>query len=626
MPRIQKKTSFGRRNLFGGTVRTGALVLAFCFLRAPTRAAALPATAALIPSDSIVLVEIGDLAQLRQQFKNTSIYALYKDPAMGAFTTDARGKWMEAVSKIENAMVRSLVSAEVLPQSRVAMAAMAPAAGSKEQGKTILITQWGQSLEKIKQLIDTAIRKAAAAGSVINRQQYRGVNITSITAGDAGQTGRRRFDPPRTYYCFMDDYLLCSTDKDILEFAIAHADGDTSGTLAEQPQYSGAVRAVGRYDDIVFYLNLKRLVAVMDSDTAADKSEHLASKLGLDNVNSLAGSIGVARAAHSSIAVKSVLTVGGEKKGILRIMDARTTAVKAPRFVPASAYSLSILNLDIPQVYDELHRILYGFSPIHAALLGALNLPEGRSGEPALDFRRDVISHLGSQLVAAQILDRPFLTGDSAAESLLGVTIKDRTAVERALQLLHSRLLGNSGPRSKRQLLGYTMYLVRAPSLMPPAADKTPLQTPGGGSGNAIPPLAFSVTDTHLLFGPEGVVERAIRTLSDPGSPTLNSQKWFNWARTCGPSVAGMAVLEDNAATAELFFYLARRGLAGNSRDISAAPGQSIVGKFTLQSLDFKLLPDFKAVSKYFGPSILQCLSRADGFAFDFRLLDSPPQ
>jgi hypothetical protein len=622
MPRVKKTTPGGSRQR---GPRAAAIATAVLFLSA-AGADGLPPTAAIVPPETTLLVEIDDLAALRQQFKKTSVYALYKDPAMAAFAADARGKWKEAVSKIENALVRSLVSAEILPEGRVALAAVVQAAGAKDDPDTIVLAQWGLSLEKIKQLIADVVRKAAEAGSTISRQDYRGVEITAVTAAGGGRTGKQsRFDPARTYYCFMDDFLICATDIERLQFAIAHVTSGPAGTLAARPEYARSVRAVGPRGDIAFYLNLKRIIDEIDSEAAPGTSESVTAKLGLDNVSCLAGSVGVARQAHSSVSAKSILTVNGPKKGILKMLNARTLPIKAPRFVPASAYSLSLINLDIPLVYDELHRILYSFSPIHAAMLGTLDVPEGPSGEAGLDFKRDVISHLGSQLVAAQMLNRPFSADAPAAESLLGVAVNDRAAVEKSLELLHSRLVGQGGPQSKRQLLGYTIYLVGMPQLMPPAGGNTPLQAGPGTSGAGMPALAFTVTNTHVLFGPEPIVERAIRTLSDPASSSLDSEKWFNWARISGGSVAGMAVLEDNAATGELFFDLARRGLAGTARDVSAAPGHSIIGRFTLESLDLKLLPQFEAVRKYFGPSVFRCLGRADGFTFDFRLLDSPP-
>ena len=77
--------------------------LSFFMLCAPAviQANPLPKTAGLLPPETLLLLETADFQQLKVQFEKTSVYRLYKDPAMAAFVADAKTKLTE---KIKNAI------------------------------------------------------------------------------------------------------------------------------------------------------------------------------------------------------------------------------------------------------------------------------------------------------------------------------------------------------------------------------------------------------------------------------------------------------------------------------------------------------------------------------------------
>jgi hypothetical protein len=77
-------------------------------------------------------------------------------------------------------------------------------------------------------------------------------------------------------------------------------------------------------------------------------------------------------------------------------------------------------------------------------------------------------------------------------------------------------MIAPDNPEARRELLGHTIYSVDLSGLLPMlrlAGEKT-------DAGACRPQLAkmptsaFTVTDTHLIFASEYVVEQTIRTLS----------------------------------------------------------------------------------------------------------------
>jgi hypothetical protein len=256
-------------------------------------------------------------------------------------------------------------------------------------------------------------------------------------------------------------------------------------------------------------------------------------------------------------------------------------------------------------------------------------VPPGPQGEPGVQLKPDVIDHLGSQIVIAQSANKQFSgTGTQApAETVVAVAVTNRSALEKSLLLLHSKVIAPNNPDARRELLGHTIYLVDLPALLPafgPPGGRTPLQGPGApisGAAPPIPKMAFTITDTHLIFGTESAVEQTIRALNNPQSGTLPSTTWFNKAKSAIPSSVGLAVLQDNAASTEIFWKMIKEmsKSTGKSSEASVSMNfsQLMFSGPGFDLFNFAFLPEFDTVRKYFGLSVSYGVSRQDGFFFE---------
>ena len=153
------------------------MLLAFSF-PASTQAGVLPATAKLIPPETILLVNIDDFSRLRTQFEKTNLYKLYKDPAMSAFVEDFKTKWRQKTQKVGNELFRTIVGADVFPQGRAAFALVfGEQMKEANEPSVLLITQWGENTSKIKEVVGKMAQKAVEGGSHQKTEDYRGVSI-----------------------------------------------------------------------------------------------------------------------------------------------------------------------------------------------------------------------------------------------------------------------------------------------------------------------------------------------------------------------------------------------------------------------------------------------------------------
>jgi len=583
--------------------------------------AGLPRTAQLLPPETVLLVDIPDFTQLMEQFKKTNLYKLYKDPAMAAFIEDAKERIRRKIKESDDKFIAMVLSADVLPAGRVAVALMPEQAGDVNEPRILVIAQWGQALPKVRQTIDKVLAQAAEAGASTKTEDYRGVTITTLMSES----------DPALGYCFIDDCLIGSANLDLLKSVIARIKGAAGATLADDPDYTAAAKAVGPHHDIDLYVSLKRAIAAMSAEEPTGQLKAAVTNLGLDNVISLGLSIGVGREAGSGSSGRAFLKIDGQKQGVCKMLEFESAALRVPKFAPAGFASASFVNLSFNKAYEELARVLQRFSPQLAALMYMPILPPSPDGRPGLTLKADIIDHLGSQVLGFQSIDRSS-SAEPKAESLVALAITNRSALEGSLSNVHAMISQNS-PDARRQLLGHTIYLIDLSTFLPafmPAAQPS-IQAPSGPPAPALPPLpkvAFAVTDTHLVIGVESAVERAIRTLSAGSSGDL--PKWFDKARSAVPDSVGLAGFEDTAAVAEVLWKEIKT--ADEEAESSDGPQRSVnIGVSTsglmfsqagLDIIDVKLLPEFDLVRKYFGLSATYGIARPDGFFFEFKYID----
>jgi hypothetical protein len=613
----------------------------FMLLVAPASVSAieLPKTAKLVPPETIVLADINNFNQLCVQFEKTSIYQLYKDPAMAAFINNFKTKWKEQNQEPDREYLRIITDSGVLPQGRLAAALVYDQQVKDVNELPILImAQWGDKIDKIKKLADQIVRKAVEDGYRRQNDDYRGVEIITLTK-----------EPPEALsYCFIDDCLVGSTSQNVLKFVIAQIKGAGSTTLADDRDYSVTGSAIapsiaGRID---FYVNIKQAVRIELAEDTDGRAKAFIENLGLNNVPSFGCSIEPAAGPGGSTTGKAILKIDGAKEGIFKMFDLESGPIRLPRFIDAAACSLSVVNLNIKKAFDELTNILTRFSPQMASLMYMPILPPGPQGEPGLQLKADIIDHLDSQIILAQSIDKP--QPDRAAarpagnvplvqtRTVFAIAIENRAALEKSLSMIHSKLIAPNNPDARRELLGHTIYTVDLSGLLPMlggSPGRKPMRASAEPGAPKMPLSAFTVTDTHLIFASETAVEQAIRTMSS-SAETIGSQRWFNKAKSSIPSAVGMASLQNNAASGEALWSTLWQSAKPNQADGGDKKSQVTVG-ISSQSLfpqimfsrsggliDFSLLPEFDAVKKYFGISAVYGISRQDGFFFEFKYLN----
>ncbi len=616
-------------------------------LSAAAAAADLPKAAELLPPDTAFMASIDDFTQLRAQVENTQLYKLYKDPEMARFVEDIKTRWRDRTSdatplsssKSDNDLLRTILDEKTWPQGRLTFAIILnEKTKDSDQLPFLLISQWGDAIDKIKESIDKTVQKDIAEGVQLQTEDYRGVTLFTtieelepreVPDWENYQPGqqempKKTIQPPpvKTSYCYVDDCLIAAVDVEFLRFVVAQMQGAGSASLAGDSDYVAAVGAVGPHHDIDVYVNIKQLIKTALLEDASGDAGNIITNLGFDNVAALACSAALARSPGTSWTAKAFLKINGSKTGICRMLDASSAAVTAPRFVPAAAYTFALFNIDIRKAYEELYNVLFKIDPGMAAKMHTPLLPATPDGQPGVLLKPDIIDHLGSQMIVSQTIEKPFIAGTEPTETLFAVGVSNRAALEKSLALIHEKLIAPTDPDSQRELLGHTIYFMRIPGLPFFGSGPTPMQPTGRLTAQTaepnlaqVPTMAFTVTDTHLILGEEAAVEQAIRTLSSAEDTSITTADWWQKAKSYVPASVAMASFEDTVASAELFWWLLKQSASPTQGGAAVNPFAMMFGPAGLgQFADFSLLPEFDAVKKYFGLSVGYAVSRPDGF------------
>jgi hypothetical protein len=585
-------------------------------------AAAVPKAAKLVPPETILLVEAENFSQLQSQFEKTNLYKFYKDAAMAGFVENVKQNIRKEVLKLdENNLARVFYNAGLYPAGRVALAlVLDERTKDANEPPMLIVTQWGDKADKIKDAVKQLVQKNIDKGG---RQKpvedYKGVNIETLIDEQKAAIS----------YCFVDDCLLGSPDAEILKFAISHIKGSESPTLADDADYTAGVSATGPYHDVDFFVNIKQFMKMGIAEDSSGETKKYLTGLGLDNVKCLSGSFGIARLSGNGTIGKVLCKIDGDKKGIIKMLDIRSAPVQAPAFVPSSAYSVGLINLDIKEGFNELIKIVSGFSPGAASVFYTPLVPATEEGGPSIELKKDIIDYLGSQIVMAEWPEKSSPEKIISSEGIYAIGVSSRPSLEKTLSLLFNKYIATGNPDAKRELLGHTIYLIDLPNILPGLSarrsmiDSADKETSAAGEA---PKMAFTVTDTHLVIGTEAAVEKTIRTVGNSGAGTVGSEQWFRNAKSVIPSSVGLAAFGNSTNVWEKLWQIFKRADSGQQSIISGPFGMQTLMPSMSKSdapFDFKLLPAFETVRKYFGITAAYGISRPDGFYFELQYINS---
>ncbi len=607
-------------------------------------------SARMLPDDTVVMVSVESVTGLRAALEKTSLYGLYKDPAIQAMLGDAEKKLREQIDKSikdlwQKMKLENPPKQIPYPEGRVVLglSVVAPAADSNDSEpkvRLVALADMGSRAAQVAELLRALSAGAVNMGDTMQKKDIAGIEMNISMPG-------KETDEPTICFGLKDNWLLVTLDEthrmDFVESVARHVGRTAPGNLADKTALATAARTLG--DAQVFaFVNAD---AVRSLITSKAKNKAAAEKtikgLGFHNATGLAMAVRVAGDRSQDLCIKTLIGVQGPKTGIPALLAASPGPLRLnDRLVTRDTISFIYANYEIPKFYDEIARIVAQLAPVDINMMvqAAMVTTVGEGGRPPVQLRDDVLGQLAAPLFFitcktdfnSQEKDQSYFFG-AGAKFLIGTSVRDAGRLDGSLGRIHQAFL-RGDPKLRREMLNHTIYLIPSGPAFTESADSNsadPSEEETPTTGDA---MAFSVAGDNLVFGPVDQVEQAIRSLQKEPDNGITSDPMFRHARQYLPSQAVLYSYRNNRLYAQGMWKMIRqmaRDLpdlirkASNEEDGSSEPFAEILKKVS-ETVDLNRLPDFKAVEKYWGATVAFMQDRPEGIYAESITLKPAPQ
>jgi len=606
------------------------------FLAAAARADVME-SARMLPDDTMVMLSVESVTDLRAALEKTSLYGLYKDPAMQPLVTEAEKKVRELVdtklkefwqgAKIENPPSQipypegRLVLGISLFKETVADANTDEPGGGDVGFRFAVLADMGGRAEQTRQMIRSLSASAENAGTTVARREIGGVELNIIAAKEDS-------DDPTLYYGFKDNWLLVLGDTaeraDFAESVARRMGRNLPGGLADKAGLRAAAKTLGEAQLFTF-VNADAIRSLVTSLIPnKPNTERIIQALGLHNVTGISTAVQIAGSRNQEMVSRMLIGIEGAKTGIPALLGDASGPLKLNnRFMTRDAVGFVCANYTPVKLFDGIGKILQSavFMDINMLVQAGMAPTAGEGGQPPVQLRDDVLAQMAAPLFVTWRMDKPY-TFAGITRILAGLPVQDAARLDTALGRIHQAFLGTQ-PDLKRDLLNHTLYLL--PTGGSPA-DTDEEVSAAEGTRPSDGSVAFSVAGDHLVVGQVGEVEQALRSLQKEPEASLASDPMFRDARESLPSQACAYVYQNDRLNTEIT-WTALKQMAGQAPEQDDESGNPIVALLQKAKayVDLNKLPEFKAVEKYWGASVGFLQSRPEGLYWESIAL-RPPQ
>lgn len=611
--------------------------------------AATPPGEQLLPIDTIAILDVPDCRQFAAAFRDAPTVRFWNDPAMTKF----RQKFTERLTEklimpLETQL--GIKTKEVVDLFQGQLTLGVTLTGWEKQTNSVpsitLIVDSRDKTDQLKQLLSVVRAKLAESNHKIRSERIRDIEFITCeihpvlpvsstktssradystgtsTAAEPGANVATA-DPPRSVeltFGQAGSLLIVSTCLQDLQKVIARIQGGNVPSLAEKPAFEIAHRIAFRDAAAFAWTDLSAIYkAVLDTQAGAVDQTH--DKTVPAEVEKLLPTIGFAGMKSIACAIRNnvdgtfvdlFLAVPQEdRKGIFKMFSFDPKEAEPPPWVPADVLQFSRLRLDGQKSWAAIESTINEISPgVLSFLIDQLN-EAIRLKDPAFDFRRYFVQNLGDDMISYEKLPRDVteqqLSSPPAIHLFASPQPERLIAAIKAVTLLLPAPL-NTFEFKEREFQGKRIL-----SLVPPSVAFLGAQS---SSTSAIMHLCAAggylavANDSTILEEFVRAPESRTRSLSQiPG--------WQEAVKQVGGSHTGFLGYQNMAETVRILFAILkstnsldalRQSAGAFSAGMSQATG--ILGDYA----DFALLPDFEAVSKYFGIFVCAGATLPEGY------------
>jgi hypothetical protein len=599
--------------------------------------AAVPPAENLLPADTLFVVTAPDSAALRAAVRQSPQALCWNDPAMKPFHDKFIGKWNETlVAPLEKDLGLSVGDFTDLAQGQFTFALTQngwTGSGDQTPGLVLLLDAKDKS-GLLKTNLAVLQKKWTDSGKPIRTETIRGIkfSIVPLSSNDMPSSVSRLLPkkqpvselgkepqpekPVEMVVGQVDSLLIVGNSLKAVEPVVAHLTGGSAPALADNAVFSADKVAQFRNSPLYYgWFNAKTFFNVLASIPPPEPNPDAPSPMPAFSWNKALAASGAMGLKSASFACRNshdgseadfyFAVPEAERTGLFKMLAAANKDSAAPLFVPADAVKFWRWRADGQKDWAALETMIGNFSP---AILSSLNAAismanaSAQQKDPSFDFRKNLIGNLGDDFVGYQ----KAATGTSIADLnnapsifLFAAANPDQTL--QAIRSIASMLYGRQDAADPRDFLGKKIYSITLPAARVAGAAAAPrylyLTTSGG--------YVATSTDSSILEG-------YLRSTGAPTKPLRETAGLADAAQHIGGTGGGLFGYENQKEIMRSAFTLLK-----NQSDSAAGLGSmAALPKSFRDWMDFSLLPDYDAVSKYFFFSVFNGSTTTDGIGF----------
>ena len=572
------------------------------FVLALPSTAAVPPAEKLLPADTLAVLTVPDWDKATAAAKDFSLAQLWRDPAMKPFAEKFERKLGELIGQEDKNFATEWAEFKPLVGGQVTLAVIR----NEWQGEpntapdVVVLIDVKDMAKQLRAFLDKCEKNDISAGKPIQRETLRGVKFSRATE----QESSKKLKP---YTGQSGSLLLISESTKALEQVLARLEGAAGAGLDRTPEFERARSTVGRDAHAFAWINVKALSGVLaklpagaqDGNPLGVAPARILDAVGLGSVEGLAlAARGSSEGTHVEFLIQSPQA---KRKGLLAILTPEQKEAGPLPSVGGDTTKFTRVRVDGQKAFAALERVLTDLNPQLAGMATIMLESVGKDKDPNFDLRKQVFGNLGSDFVTVQKAPRGTALADLKSPPVLYLVGSPKPEA-----LLQAVRTVSPVPPTEREFLGrkvYTFQLLPGLGAAPGQKGQMSVSTSGGY-------LAIS-TDAALL-------EELLRGAEAKGKPLSDEPGLADAAQKVGGFNTGWFSYDNQTETLRLLFELLKKDPQALEQMLALpVPGANILALKSAQDMvDLSLLPEFGAISKYFGFTVQATTGTPEGISF----------
>ena len=577
--------------------------------------AAVPPAPQLFPSDTLVLLNVADWAAAKATMNGAPLGQLWADAAMRPFRDDFEKKVVTRfIGDLEKDL--GIKADEYLPllQGQLSFAVIQgdwnPANPDSSAGHVLVLDAKDKAPELRLKLAE-ARKKLGEAKKTLKAEKIRDQDFTTVViepkaAGAEAEDEDAKGPAKKVEITFgqVDTALLIGDSTKALEKVVAKLTGGSVPALAEVSAFQSSEASMGFRKSLIYgWVHVAPVFATLEGELT--KSGGGLAALGVDPKRAVQA-LGLRGLKSLSVAAQqdgagayfnfALAVPENERGGLFKLLAVESKDGSPPAFVPADAVDYRRWRLNGQKTWANLEAMLQQVSPQLGGLLQMSLGAMGKDKDPNFDFKKSFIGNLGDDFISyakapkgrspQEIANPPSLT-------LLGAVNAEELSA--GIKAAGSLLPGGVDDLKERDFNGKKIVSVVMPATSPKDKPKTLELAPSGGF------LAIS-DETSIL-------EEYLRSAAGVGKSLKDAPGLVEAAQKVGGMNTGLFGYNDQRESLR-GTWEALRG--GNLTKLMPKPSTDSASPEDFA--DFKLLPVFDQVAKYFGIAVYAGAWDSQGF------------